>query len=219
MPNTALLSTTTTSCSPYLPRTANLGYAHSLSLNLRPPSRDTYNHTAGMAFTTILAYIFVGAPIAVFLTTQAAYLVASATKIQAIDFYARCAASFTALFVCATYGTLASACLNVVGYGGLGQWTTARAFKWTMLLFTGVWFEIEDPEGCLQGEEWEKLRPAVLLGNHQTELDVLFLGHLFPKYTSVTAKKSLIYVPVLGWFSKFAPIQVLWSVHVREFGH
>lgn len=155
-----------------------------------------------MAFTTILAYIFVGGPVAVFLVTQALYVVANLTKNQYIDFYARCAASFTALIICAIYGTIASACLNVAGYGGLGQWTTARSFKWVMLLFTGVWFEIEDPEGLLQGDTWDKLRPAVLLGNHQTELDVLFLGHLFPKYCSVTAKKSLMYMPFLGWFSK-----------------
>jgi lysophosphatidate acyltransferase len=158
-----------------------------------------------MAFTTILAYVFLGAPLAVFLTTQVLYVVASLTKNQYIDFYARCAASFTALIVCATYGTLASLALNIVGYGGLGQWTTARAFKWTMWLSTGVWFEIEDPEGLLEGDKWETLRPAVLLGNHQTELDVLVLGHLFPRYTSVTAKKSLMYVPILGWFSKFFP--------------
>lgn len=156
-----------------------------------------------MALTTILAYIFVGGPVAIFLTTQALYVLASVLKNQTIDYYARCAASFTALVICATYGTIVSALLNVVGYGGLGQWTTARAFKYTMLLFTGVWFEIEDPDGLLQGETWEKLRPAVLLGNHQTELDVAAVGHIFPRYCSVTAKKSLIYVPILGWFSKF----------------
>jgi lysophosphatidate acyltransferase len=155
-----------------------------------------------MAFTTILASIFLGFPVAVFFTTQLLYILANLTKTPHLDFYARCAASFTALFVCATYGTLASACLNIVGYGGLGQWTTARAFKWSMLLYTGVWMEIEDPEGVLEGDNWEKLRPAVLLGNHQTELDVLVLGHLFPRYCSVTAKKSLMYVPILGWFSK-----------------
>lgn len=155
-----------------------------------------------MAFTTILAYVCVGGPVAIFLTTQALYVLASVLKNQTIDYYARCAASFTALVICATYGTIVSALLNVVGYGGLGQWTTARAFKYTMLLFTGVWFEIEDPDGLLQGETWEKLRPAVLLGNHQTELDVAAVGHIFPRYCSVTAKKSLIYVPILGWFSK-----------------
>lgn len=153
-----------------------------------------------MAFTTTLAYVFVGGPVAVFLTTQALYVLAGVLNNKYIDYYARCAASFTALVICATYGTIVSALLNVVGYGGLGQWTTARAFKYTMLLFTGVWFEIEDPDGLLQGETWEKLRPAVLLGNHQTELDVAAVGHIFPRYCSVTAKKSLVYVPLLGWF-------------------
>lgn len=35
-----------------------------------------------------------------------------------------------------------------------------------------------------------------------SELDILMLGCMFPKYTSVTAKKSLKYIPFLGWFSK-----------------
>lgn len=60
---------------------------------------------------------------------------------------------------------------------------------------TGVYFEVEDPEGYL-----EKTRPAVIIGNHQTELDVLMLGSVFPKYTSVSAKKSLSKTPILGWF-------------------
>ncbi|KAI6817056.1 1-acylglycerol-3-phosphate O [Hortaea werneckii] len=113
----------------------------------------------------------------------------------ALEFYARALASFTALILCATYGTLASACLNLAGYGGLGQWTTARAFKYCMLLFTGIWFEIDDPQDWLG-----KTRPAVFVGNHQSEMDVAFLGHMFPKYCSVTAKRSLRLVPFLGWF-------------------
>lgn len=121
-------------------------------------------------------------------------------KKPALEFYGRSIASFCALVICATYGTIASACLNVVGYGGLGQWTTARAFKWTMLVFTGVWFEIEDERDYLNTTS-----PAVLVGNHQTELDVLMLGHVFPKYCSVTAKKSLMWTPFLGWFSMFYP--------------
>ena len=120
-------------------------------------------------------------------------------KKPALEFYGRSIASFSALFICASYGTIASACLNVAGYGGLGQWTTARSFKWVMLLFTGVWFDIRQEDG---GDWLNETRPAVFVGNHQTELDVLFLGHMFPKYCSVTAKKSLRLVPFLGWFSK-----------------
>ena len=132
-----------------------------------------------------------------FATSQALCILGKTLKNNVAEFYGRSLASFIALFLCATYGTIASACLNVAGYGGLGQWTTARSFKWTMLYFTGVWFDIEDEKDYLG-----TTRPAVFVGNHQTELDVLLLGHTFPKYCSVTAKKSLKYVPFLGWFSK-----------------
>lgn len=130
-------------------------------------------------------------------TIPTLYLLSSVTGNPLPSFIGRVLASWLALFLCAVYGTFASATLNVVGYGGLGQWTTARSFKWTMLLFTGVWFEIEDPHDYLG-----KTRPAVLVGNHQTELDVCMLGHIFPQYCSVTSKKSLKWVPFLGWFSE-----------------
>jgi lysophosphatidate acyltransferase len=136
-------------------------------------------------------------PLLLFALSQALCILGRTTNNHVAEYYGRSLASFIALVLCATYGTIASACLNVAGYGGLGQWTTARSFKWTMLWFTGVWFEIEDEKDYLG-----RTRPAVFVGNHQTELDVLFLAHVFPKYCSVTAKKSLKYVPFLGWFSK-----------------
>ena len=49
--------------------------------------------------------------------------------------------------------------------------------------------------GLLYGANWG--RGA---NTRCSELDVLMLGCMFPKYTSVTAKKSLKYVPLLGWF-------------------
>lgn len=130
------------------------------------------------------------------LTVQALLFLARSSRKTAPEFYARSIASFAALFLCAIYGTVASGLLNVSGRGGLGQWTTGRAFKWNMLLFTGVWFEVIDPQDWLG-----TTRPAVLIGNHQSELDVLFLAHIFPKYCSVTAKRSLRWWPFLGWFS------------------
>ena len=135
-------------------------------------------------------------PFAVFIVSQGLIVLGVNTKVPVVEFAGRSLASFLALCLCATYGTIASACLNVPGYGGLGQWTTARAFKWTMFAFTRVWFDIEDEKDWLS-----TTRPAVFVGNHQTELDVLVLGHVFPKYCSVTSKKSLKYWPFLGWFS------------------
>jgi lysophosphatidate acyltransferase len=61
---------------------------------------------------------------------------------------------------------------------------------------TGVTFSISPADRLLLDSK----RPVVIIGNHQSELDVLLLGQMFPKYTSVTAKKSLRNVPFLGWF-------------------
>ncbi|KAK4561412.1 1-acylglycerol-3-phosphate O-acyltransferase [Recurvomyces mirabilis] len=130
-----------------------------------------------------------------FAVVQALLITARLTKNHTLTFYGRSIAGFTTLALCAVYGTIASACLNVFGYGGLGQWTTARAFKYCMFLFTGIWFEVQD-----EGDWLNKTRPAVLVGNHQTELDVGVIGHVFPPYCSVTAKKSLKWIPFLGWF-------------------
>ncbi|KAL7920864.1 hypothetical protein ACQKWADRAFT_296927 [Trichoderma austrokoningii] len=60
---------------------------------------------------------------------------------------------------------------------------------------TGVEFVVDDPNNVLGST-----RPAVFIGNHQTELDVLMLGAIFPKYCSVTAKAQLKRTPFLGWF-------------------
>ncbi|KAK4982629.1 1-acylglycerol-3-phosphate O-acyltransferase [Elasticomyces elasticus] len=111
-----------------------------------------------------------------------------------ISFVARLIISWTALFLCALYGVFASLALRLAGDGGLSQWTVAKAFKWTMKAGIGVEFVVHDSVGGLQR------RPAVFVGNHQTELDVCMLGAVFPRYCSVTAKSSLKWVPVLGWF-------------------
>ncbi|AEO69536.1 uncharacterized protein THITE_2120080 [Thermothielavioides terrestris NRRL 8126] len=110
-------------------------------------------------------------------------------------FVARSLAAYLSLIVCSLYGVVASIVLRLTGYHQLSQWTVARSFKYTMRLTTGVTFEVQDPHGHL-----DNIRPAVFIGNHQTELDVLMLGCMFPKYCSVTAKSSLKKTPFLGWF-------------------
>ncbi|KAH6627667.1 hypothetical protein F5144DRAFT_280746 [Chaetomium tenue] len=110
-------------------------------------------------------------------------------------FVARVLASYLSLIISSAYGVLASIVLRAVGLNQLAQWTVARSFKYIMGFSTGVTFDVEDP-----GNYLETVRPAVFLGNHQTELDVLMLGCMFPKYCSVTAKASLKKVPFLGWF-------------------
>lgn len=121
-------------------------------------------------------------------------LFALGQKVPRAAFLARCLAAYGSLLLCATYGVAASIVLRIAGYSRISQWATARSFKWVMRLTTGVCFDI------VEGEEHLSTRPAVFVGNHQTELDVLMLGNIFPPYCSVTAKKSLRNIPFLGWF-------------------
>ena len=130
-------------------------------------------------------------------------LVLPAGPAQLVTFAAFTITAIIMLIICATYGVFASIFLRCIGYGGLSQWTVARAFKWTMWLTTGVTFDVQGSmkrEGGMNGEDALRTRPAVFVGNHQTELDVLMLGCMFPQYCSVTAKSSLKWTPFLGWF-------------------
>jgi lysophosphatidate acyltransferase len=111
------------------------------------------------------------------------------------EFLARLLASYLSLIICAIYGVLVSISLRLVGYSRISQWATGRSFKFIMWYTTGITFEIDDPHDYLNST-----RPAIFIGNHQTELDVLMLGCIFPKYCSVTAKSSLRRTPFLGWF-------------------
>lgn len=122
----------------------------------------------------------------------------AATIVPATAFYARCLSSYLCLVLCACYGVLVSIALRPFGRHLITQWTVARAFKYTMLLSTGVEFKI------VSGSQYLTTRPAVLISNHQTELDVLLLGSIFPPYCSVTAKKSLARIPFLGWFMQLS---------------
>lgn len=122
-------------------------------------------------------------------------LYAIGQKVPRATFFARTLAAYGSLLLCAAYGVAASIVLRLVGYGGASQYAVARSFKYTMRYTTGVNFEF------VEGEEYLfSTRPAIFIGNHQTELDILMLGYIFPPFCSVTAKKSLKYIPFLGWF-------------------
>jgi lysophosphatidate acyltransferase len=111
-------------------------------------------------------------------------------------FVARLLAAYMSLLICAFAGVLISIFHRVTrGTAQSAQHATGRAFALLMELTTGVRFDVIDPKNHL-----DNVRPAVFVGNHQTELDVLMLGSMFPRNCGVTAKKSLKRMPFLGWF-------------------
>ncbi|GKU01904.1 1-acyl-sn-glycerol-3-phosphate acyltransferase [Fusarium langsethiae] len=142
-----------------------------------------------MSISSILTYFALG------YAALTIFFYAMSLVVPQAAFAARGLASYVSLLVVAAYGVFASIFLTLIGKQGIAQWAVGRSFHYIMLYTTGVEFVIEDPDNVLG-----TTRPAVFVGNHQTELDVLMLGRMFPKYCSVTAKASLKKVPFLGWF-------------------
>ncbi|SPO01101.1 related to sn2-acylglyceride fatty acyltransferase [Cephalotrichum gorgonifer] len=141
--------------------------------------------TALSYFTTFLAGI--AALIA------ALYVVSFA--IPKAAFFARLIAFYFSILVTCTFILPVCLIFRLVGQGGSGQWAGGRLFRYLVQITMGISFEIQDPHGVL-----DKVRPAVLIGNHQAEFDLIMLGTIFPRNCSVTAKASLKKVPFLGWF-------------------
>lgn len=108
-------------------------------------------------------------------------------------YYSRSVLGVTLLSTCALYGVVASIVLSCIGKRHLAQWTTARSFYYVMGTFLGIEVEVINEENL-------KKLPAILVANHQSALDILMLGRIFPPGCTVTAKSSLKWVPFLGWF-------------------
>lgn len=99
----------------------------------------------------------------------------------------------TVLTGCALYGVLASIGLRLVNKIKYAQYTVARAFYHSFSTFLGVRIKMVN-------EKYLQNTPAIVISNHQSALDIYILGRLFQPGYTVTGKKSLKYVPFLGWF-------------------
>lgn len=112
---------------------------------------------------------------------------------QSIKFYFKAFVSTWLLAGCAGYGVLASVLLRIIGKKEYAQYTVGRVFYFTFSKVLGITITIKN-------EKYLKQKPAIVVSNHQTALDILILGRVFqPSYT-VTAKHALKYFPILGWF-------------------
>lgn len=110
-----------------------------------------------------------------------------------LNFYARSFVFGSLITVCALYGVIASTILRIVGKGEYAQYTVARAFYYSLKACLGITITVKNEQYLME-------MPSVVVGNHQSVLDIFVLGRIFmPGYT-VTAKKALKYVPFLGWF-------------------
>ncbi|KDQ08241.1 hypothetical protein BOTBODRAFT_89104, partial [Botryobasidium botryosum FD-172 SS1] len=112
-------------------------------------------------------------------------------------YYCRLTAFTLAFFACAFYGVVVSLAAYAAGRRYDLSWMVARSFKLVAGSLLDVKFEVE-------GEEYLSQGPALYVGNHQSTLDMLFLGRVFPRRTVIMAKKELRWVPALGMFMQLS---------------
>ncbi|KAF8592591.1 1-acylglycerol-3-phosphate O [Ramaria rubella] len=137
-----------------------------------------------MSFLTSLAYISI----------PLLFLHSVSTHSTLGRYYIRLGIYLSTLGLCSVYGALVSIGLTLVGRRFEINWVVARTFYNLAGRALGISFEVE-------GEHWlDATRPAILVGNHQSMLDIIYLGRIFPNRASMVAKKELKWVPLLGQY-------------------
>ena len=65
-------------------------------------------------------------------------------------------------------------------------------------------------------ERLEDQRPCVIVANHQSFLDVVTFGSIFPKRTVSAGKREIGRIPVFGWFYRLSGNLVIDRDHARS---
>jgi len=115
-------------------------------------------------------------------------------RIPALEQYVNLFLYVSSLGVFSLWGFILSIVLSPIGQGPNINYLVARSFYYATSPLIGIRFKVE-------GEEYlTDTHPSVVVGNHQSMLDILYLGRIFPTRSSILAKKSLRYMPLLGQY-------------------
>ncbi|KAK7696202.1 hypothetical protein QCA50_000855 [Cerrena zonata] len=116
-----------------------------------------------------------------------------AEALPSARYYIRLGLFLSGLGICSIWGVLCGVGMSLTGQRLNAPYVTARTFYALSKRLLGIRIEIE-------GEEHLENRPAVIIANHQSMLDIIMLGRVFPQRASILAKKELQWTPALGQF-------------------
>ncbi|KAJ1982177.1 1-acylglycerol-3-phosphate O-acyltransferase [Dimargaris xerosporica] len=111
-----------------------------------------------------------------------------------VNFYFRLVLVFCGIIVACIVGISSAVVLAPVGRRTDIDWVVARTFYWFNRLVLGLRSVVDHPERI------DPRKPCIYVANHQSMLDLIALGCIFPKRCVITAKNSLKYYPFLGQF-------------------
>ncbi|PVU96476.1 hypothetical protein BB561_001150 [Smittium simulii] len=97
------------------------------------------------------------------------------------------------IIIAASSAIITSPYFFFIGKRASLNWFTGRVFYNVSSLLLEYSVEIE-------GMEHLDKQPYVFIGNHQSMLDLVWLGSVFSKQAVIISKASVKFVPLLGWF-------------------
>lgn len=133
-----------------------------------------------------------------FLTTPLLLLAILSPRSQRLRFYLNSLIYLLGLGICSVWGIIVSLLLALTPARLNINKVVARSFHLLVAPLVGIRFHVSGEEN------FAKATPAVVVGNHQTAMDILYLGRIFPGQASIMAKKELQFAPLLGQFMKLS---------------
>ncbi|KAJ2713888.1 1-acylglycerol-3-phosphate O-acyltransferase [Coemansia spiralis] len=100
----------------------------------------------------------------------------------------------------AAAGILASPLLLIARRRPAVNWVAAQAMRVLAEHILGVTVEVDGAGHLLRAG----VRPCVIVANHQSLLDAVWLAWVLPRRAVVVASTSVARLPVLGWFMRLA---------------
>lgn len=128
------------------------------------------------------------------------------------QFLAKCIIVLLATLIMSVAGCFISIACALVNKRYIINYVVSRFFGILAAGPCGVTYKVV-------GEEKLENYPAIVVCNHQSSMDMMVLGRVFPKHCVVMAKKELLYFPFLGVFSKLLVFFLLcvvivpWDTH------
>ncbi|ODO09088.1 hypothetical protein I350_02688 [Cryptococcus amylolentus CBS 6273] len=141
-------------------------------------------------------------PLALASTVAFSALGALSTRYQRARLYWNLILYLSALGMASAWGIVVTILATASGQRFNINYYVARTFYNVARPLVGIRIQVEGEEHLdgLLTARGGKGQSAVLLGNHQSMLDILYLGRILPKRSAIMAKKELKWSPVLGQF-------------------
>ncbi|WWD22843.1 hypothetical protein CI109_107337 [Kwoniella shandongensis] len=123
-------------------------------------------------------------------------------RYQKARFYFHLTLYISTLGLASVWGVIVSLLATAAGQRLNINYYVARSFYHVCGPLVGIRFEVEGEEHLtrLLTARDGKPQSAVVLSNHQSFLDILYVGRIFPKRAAIMAKHELKWTPLLGQY-------------------